>query len=172
MSVCPSVKWKWLKSLPKTMTRTKWYTKDQWICSFYHTASIRLHPPLLHCSSISLQSVPFPIMGEECWHQSRAGWFMKWRYRGESKKKRSSLTQGHHGREEWTQSPTGRPLPSWHLGCLSWLTFCRLCTVLLLCVHACVLSHFSHVWLFVTLWTLALQASLSMGFSRQEYWSG
>ena len=26
--------------------------------------------------------------------------------------------------------------------------------------------------LFVTLWTLALQARLSMGFSRQEYWSG
>ena len=26
--------------------------------------------------------------------------------------------------------------------------------------------------LFVTLWTLALQARLSMGFSRQGYWSG
>jgi len=24
----------------------------------------------------------------------------------------------------------------------------------------------------VTLWTIALQAPLSMGFSRQEYWSG
>ena len=34
------------------------------------------------------------------------------------------------------------------------------------------LSHFSHVQLFVTLWTIALQAPLSMGFSRQEYWSG
>ena len=30
----------------------------------------------------------------------------------------------------------------------------------------------SHVWLFMTLWTVAHQASLSMGFSRQEYWSG
>ena len=28
------------------------------------------------------------------------------------------------------------------------------------------------VWLFVTLWTVVHQASLSMGFSRQEYWSG
>ena len=28
-----------------------------------------------------------------------------------------------------------------------------------------------HVWLFVTPWTLAYQASLSMGFSWQEYWS-
>ena len=30
----------------------------------------------------------------------------------------------------------------------------------------------SPVWLFVTLWTVAYQALLSMGFSRQEYWSG
>ena len=35
-----------------------------------------------------------------------------------------------------------------------------------------VLNHFSHVWLFATLWTVAHQAPLSMGFSRQEYWSG
>ena len=38
--------------------------------------------------------------------------------------------------------------------------------------HACVLSHFSHVQLFVTLWTTAHQAPLSMGFPRKEYWSG
>ena len=31
---------------------------------------------------------------------------------------------------------------------------------------------FSHVQLFVTLWTVAHQAPLSMGFPRQEYWSG
>ena len=30
----------------------------------------------------------------------------------------------------------------------------------------------SHVRLFATLWTVALQAPLSMGFSMQEYWSG
>ena len=30
----------------------------------------------------------------------------------------------------------------------------------------------SHVQLFATLWTVAYQASLSTGFSRQEYWSG
>ena len=35
-----------------------------------------------------------------------------------------------------------------------------------------VLSCFSHVWLFVTPWTVACQAPPSMGFSRQEYWSG
>ena len=36
----------------------------------------------------------------------------------------------------------------------------------------CLLSHFSHVQLFATPWTVACQAPLSMGFPRQEYWSG
>ena len=36
----------------------------------------------------------------------------------------------------------------------------------------CVLSRFSHVWSFVTLWTVAKQAPLPMGFSRREYWNG
>ena len=35
-----------------------------------------------------------------------------------------------------------------------------------------VLSHFSHDWLFVTLWTVTHQAPLPMEFYRQEYWSG
>ena len=39
-------------------------------------------------------------------------------------------------------------------------------------MHACMLRCFSHVQLLVTLWTVARQAPLSMGFSRQEYWSG
>ena len=39
-------------------------------------------------------------------------------------------------------------------------------------LHACLLSRFSHVWLFATLWTIVCQAPLSMGFSRQEYWNG
>ena len=30
----------------------------------------------------------------------------------------------------------------------------------------------SHVWLFATPWTVAYQVPPSMGFSRQEYWSG
>ena len=37
---------------------------------------------------------------------------------------------------------------------------------------ACVLSWFSCVQLFGTLWTVTHQAPLSTGFSRQEYWSG
>ena len=37
---------------------------------------------------------------------------------------------------------------------------------------AFVLSYLSRVRLFATLWTVAHQAPLSMGFFRQEYWSG
>ena len=39
-------------------------------------------------------------------------------------------------------------------------------------MYARVLSHFSRVRLFATLWTVARQAPLSTGFSRQESWSG
>ena len=35
-----------------------------------------------------------------------------------------------------------------------------------------VLSHLSGVWLFATLFTVALQVLLSMGFYRQECWNG
>ena len=44
----------------------------------------------------------------------------------------------------------------------------------LLCkeMHACMLSCFSRVQLCATLWTVVHQALLSVGFSRQEYWSG
>ena len=34
------------------------------------------------------------------------------------------------------------------------------------------LSCFNRVQLCATLWTIACQAPLSMGFPRQEYWSG
>ena len=39
------------------------------------------------------------------------------------------------------------------------------------CMRACMLSCFSCVQLFATLWTVAHQAPLSMGFSRREYWN-
>ena len=51
----------------------------------------------------------------------------------------------------------------WKISCKSWK---------LKYLLACVLSRFSHDRLFMTLWTVALQAPLSMGFTRQEYWSG
>ena len=41
-----------------------------------------------------------------------------------------------------------------------------------LCMRVCLLSHFSCVRLSVTLRIIAHQAPLSMGVSRQEYWSG
>ena len=43
-------------------------------------------------------------------------------------------------------------------------------SLVLCCIHT--VRSLSHVQLFVTLWTVAHQAPLSMGFSRQEYWSG
>ena len=42
----------------------------------------------------------------------------------------------------------------------------------ILCLPACMLSHFSHVQLFETQGTVAHQAPLSMGFSRQEHCGG
>ena len=48
----------------------------------------------------------------------------------------------------------------------------RVLCLLQFLVRVCVLSHFSRVQLFQTLWTVAHQAPLSRGFCRQEYWSG
>ena len=61
------------------------------------------------------------------------------------------------------------PFLSDHPHCLYLMTFHH---ILIYQVCMCMLSHISHVQLFVTLWTVAYQAPLSMGFSRKEYWSG
>ena len=68
--------------------------------------------------------------------------------------------------------PSGlHPLSSLCLGSSSTLlTSTTTCTAG--CTQACVLSLFSHVWLLATPCTVAHQAPLLMGFSRQEYWSG
>ena len=48
-----------------------------------------------------------------------------------------------------------------------------MCVCVCVCVCVCaVLSRFSRVQLFVTPWTVARQAYLTMEFSRQDYWSG
>ena len=39
-------------------------------------------------------------------------------------------------------------------------------------IYACCAQSLSRVWLFVTPWTIPCQAPLSMGFPRQEDWSG
>ena len=49
------------------------------------------------------------------------------------------------------------------------------CVCVCVCVCACTHAHapvISRVRLFSTPWTVAHQATLSMEFSRQEYWSG
>ena len=43
--------------------------------------------------------------------------------------------------------------------------------VTLVLLWVCMLSHCCYVWLFETPWTVAHQAPLSKGFSRQGYWS-
>ena len=63
------------------------------------------------------------------------------------------------------------PLPLLPCGCWRCST---LATNPWRCCHSCcaVLNRFSCVQLFVTLYTVAFQAPLSMGYSRQGYWSG
>ena len=46
-----------------------------------------------------------------------------------------------------------------------------MCVCICVCVCVCVCA-FSWIWLFVTIWTITRQAPLSIGFSRQDYWSG
>ena len=73
-----------------------------------------------------------------------------------------------HGRQilyqlSYQGSPTGSEIQKWtdmYIGN----------TEVKLCV--CVLSHFSPIWLLATPRTVARQAPLSTGSSRQEYWSG
>ena len=53
------------------------------------------------------------------------------------------------------------------------LCYVMLCYVMLCYVMLCyVMLSLSHVHLFANTWIVAHQAPLSMGFSRQEYWSG
>ena len=54
--------------------------------------------------------------------------------------------------------------PIWMLG--DWLI---LASSVFKGLHACVLSHLCRIWLCGTIWTVAHQFPLSMGFSRQEY---
>ena len=51
---------------------------------------------------------------------------------------------------------------------IPWL-YTQACKKMTACVRA---SHFSRIWLFATIWTVAHQAPLPMGCSRHECWSG
>ena len=72
---------------------------------------------------------------------------------------------------------------AWHAGVAksqTWLSdWTELINTLVIIIFPCYLlapvhvpSHFSCAWLFENLWIVACQAPPSMGFSRQEYWSG
>ena len=77
----------------------------------------------------------------------------------------------------WSLIPLPFLKPAWTSGC-SWFTYCGNLTwrILSITLLACQWSEWvkslSLVWLFATPWTVDYQTSLSMGFSRQEYWSG
>ena len=62
---------------------------------------------------------------------------------------------------------------TWALELRSRVVMCGLnCPVACGIFPVCVLTHFSCVRLSEITWTAARQAPLTMGFSRQEYWSG
>ena len=58
-------------------------------------------------------------------------------------------------------------LNHWTAGELPWVVI-KIASSVFMCVCVCMLSH---VWLFMTPWTVAHQTPLSMEFSRQECWS-
>ena len=71
-----------------------------------------------------------------------------------------------HEWQGWQANAWGSQCPEMLAAMVSaheWWLQCRMC------LH---LSCFSRLWLFATLWIAAHQAPLSLGFSRQEYWSG
>ena len=80
------------------------------------------------------------------------------------KKKKSPLRQSLEFFVLWSTSPTTRTL------------FYHTSTggkdPILSIMWVCMLSHSSCFQFFVTLWTVAVEAHLSMGFSRNEYYSG
>ena len=78
------------------------------------------------------------------------------------------LSEWGKGMEMYARKPFTKPI---YLQ-LTFLKFSLSRTVTKLTLPVCVQSHFSCSWLFVILWTIAHQSSLSMGCCRQEYWRG
>ena len=73
----------------------------------------------------------------------------------------------------WLQIPTAR-ITWWILvyGKMLALDFAKLYSYPQIVMKESEIELLSHVWLFATPWTVARQALLSMGFSKQEYWIG
>ena len=64
----------------------------------------------------------------------------------------------------------GRRMDTWV--CMPESNCCSPKTIRILLNRPHVLSHYACSWLCANPWTVANQAPLSVGFSRQEYWSG
>ena len=72
----------------------------------------------------------------------------------------------------WIEEPGGLQFRGSQRVRHSWTTNISLFWYQLLSLRQMKKEKVSRVWLFATPWTVAHQARLSMGFSRQEYWSG
>ena len=92
-----------------------------------------------------------------------------WEYSGcSSLPLQRNSTNDHFGMARWNMEPEIMPLNSPRAAALKAFGLAR---TLDFCV-CCVRSRFGRVQRFVTPWAAAHQAPLSMGFPRQEYWSG
>ena len=81
------------------------------------------------------------------------------------------------GQQSWPLSKSGASYKSIHKGLRGFTSSsgheaCWHFMILSFLIVEVKVKSLSHVWLFATPWTVAYQAPLSMGFSRQEYWSG
>ena len=75
-------------------------------------------------------------------------------------------SSGKQVRDSHTETQEGRGST-----CVACLSAC-VCVCVCMCLYVCVLSRLSTVQLFVTPWTVACQAPLSMGLFKKKYWSG
>ena len=90
-----------------------------------------------------------------------------------------SLFMGFSRQEYWSRSPFPTPgdLPDSGIE-MKYLTFAELAGWFFttsahdMYTCACMLSRFTHVWLFVTLWLKPTRLLCPWEFSKQEYWSG
>ena len=123
-----------------------------------------------------------PLEKEMATHSSTLAWQIPWREEPGRLQSMGSQRVGHH----WATELNWRPLNLPPLSPLSFLALLflpllsppspgsRICSkVLTKFISALLLlSRFSRVRLCVTPWTADYQAPPSMGFARQEYWSG
>ena len=78
---------------------------------------------------------------------------------------------GLRARVEWRRQRNGKGDSELDMRLQYWSWVC-MCSVVSGLSLVCVYYLLSRVWFFATLWTVVHQAPLSMGFSRQECWSG